>query len=240
MWEAGAMSQLFISHSSQDNFAAKGLADWLSEQGFSEIFLDLDPERGIQAGERWERRLNQAALRCQAVVFLMSKNWLESRWCWKEYSLARGKNKTLFAASIDEELSLNELPPQLKGTWQVIDLAKGVQTFMVQIPGSNLEQHVNFSEVALGSLRRGLVQAGLDPKFFLGRPRTNLTAHRTPVLRRLRRVMREFSLVERLLSLKRWTSSAAKPMVRRPVCMFCWERLEQVSPPFSEPDYCRA
>ena len=35
------MSQLFISHSSRDNFAAKALADWLAAEGFSEIFLDL-------------------------------------------------------------------------------------------------------------------------------------------------------------------------------------------------------
>jgi hypothetical protein len=40
------------------------------------LFLDLDPERGIVAGERWERALNDAARRCEAVLFLISKAWL--------------------------------------------------------------------------------------------------------------------------------------------------------------------
>ena len=166
------MSQIFISHSSRDDFAAKGLADWLQGEGFDDIFLDLDPERGIAAGERWERALNQAALRCEAVVFLVSAAWLASRWCWKEYALARGKNKSLFAALIDEELSIGALPPELTGTWQVVDLVHGVptRTFPVHLPGSDAEQHVDFAEIGLTRLRIGLTRAGLDPKYFAWPP----------------------------------------------------------------------
>ena len=166
------MSQIFISHSSRDDFAAKGLADWLQGEGFDDIFLDLDPERGIAAGERWERALNQAALRCEAVVFLVSAAWLASRWCWKEYALARGKNKSLFAALIDEELSISALPPELTGTWQVVDLVHGVptRTFPVHLPGSDAEQHVDFAEIGLTRLRIGLTRAGLDPKYFAWPP----------------------------------------------------------------------
>ncbi len=43
----------------------------------------------------------QAANRCEAVIFLVSANWLASGWCLKEYALARGLNKKLFAALID-------------------------------------------------------------------------------------------------------------------------------------------
>src|SRR5262250_3546188 len=88
---AGGMpvSRIFISHSSSDNAPAIALRDWLVAEGWNDLFLDLDPERGIAAGERWERALNEAARRCEAVLFLTSKAWLASRWCMKELTLAR-------------------------------------------------------------------------------------------------------------------------------------------------------
>ena len=77
------MSYLFISHSSQNNFEVIALQDWLIEQGWDELFVDLDPERGIVAGERWERALHDAASRCDAVLFCVSQHWLDSEWCRK-------------------------------------------------------------------------------------------------------------------------------------------------------------
>jgi hypothetical protein len=41
----------------------------------------INPERGIAAGERSERALNEAPRRCEAVLFLISKAWLGSAWC---------------------------------------------------------------------------------------------------------------------------------------------------------------
>ena len=73
------MSRIFLSHSSTNNAEAVALRDWLAGNGWKdEIFLDLDPQRGIAAGERWERALNEAANRCEAVLFLVSKAWLGS------------------------------------------------------------------------------------------------------------------------------------------------------------------
>ena len=83
------MARIFLSHSSDNNFEAIALRDWLASEGWSDVFLDLDPERGIAAGERWERALHKAANRCEAVIFPVSANWLESGWCMKEYALAR-------------------------------------------------------------------------------------------------------------------------------------------------------
>src|SRR4051812_35013891 len=70
---AQILSRLFISHSSTNDDAAIALKDWLARQGWSgpdDIFLDLDPEHGIGAGERWVRALEDAATRCEAVLFL--------------------------------------------------------------------------------------------------------------------------------------------------------------------------
>ena len=120
------MSRIFLSHSSKDNFEAIALSDWLASEGWSDVFLDLDPERGIAAGERWERALHAAANRCQAVIFLVSGNWLASGWCLKEYALARGLNKKLFAALIDPLDNDRISPrPSYTGVWQIVDLARG-------------------------------------------------------------------------------------------------------------------
>ena len=83
------MSRIFISHSSANNAEAIALRDWLVAEGWSDLFLDLDPDRGIAAGERWERALNEAARRCEAVIFLISKAWLGSRWCTNELNLVQ-------------------------------------------------------------------------------------------------------------------------------------------------------
>ena len=57
-----AVSRIFVSHSSSNNAEAVALRDWLAAEGWDDVFLDLDPERGIAAGERWERALNEAAI----------------------------------------------------------------------------------------------------------------------------------------------------------------------------------
>ena len=75
-----ALSKIFVSHSNRDSFEAIGLVDWLAEAGWSEAFLNLDPERRIAAGECWERRLHEASQRCEAVIFRASRNWLASDW----------------------------------------------------------------------------------------------------------------------------------------------------------------
>ena len=73
--------RVFLSHSSRDNWQAVAVKAWLTEQesGLAdEIFLDLDPHTGIRPGERWKEALNQANTRCEAVICLLSKHWLNS------------------------------------------------------------------------------------------------------------------------------------------------------------------
>ena len=118
------MSKIFLSHSSRDNFEALALRNWLSREGGDDVFLDLDFDRGIAPGERWERKLHEAANRCAAVIFLVSANWLASSWCLREYTVARMLNKKLFAVVIDPGKSIADLP-EYKGTWQDVDLTSG-------------------------------------------------------------------------------------------------------------------
>jgi WD40 repeat protein len=167
------MSRIFLSHSSANNADAVGLRDWLAEEGWDDVFLDLDPERGIAGGERWERALNEAASRCEAVLLLVSRAWLDSEWCQKELSLAHKLDKRLFGVLI-EKFEPAELPPDLS-TWQVVDLASGRdhRQFRVTLPRTQQESHVTFSQEGLKRLRAGLVKAGLDPRFFAWPPETD-------------------------------------------------------------------
>jgi WD40 repeat protein len=168
------MARIFLSHSSVDNAHAVGLRDWLAGEGWDDVFLDLDPDRGITAGERWERALNEAASRCEAVLFLVSHAWLGSSWCHKELTLAHKLDKRLFGVLI-ETFEPTELPAELSDTWQVVDLASGRdhRQFPVTLPRTHEESHVTFSREGLKRLRRGLVKAGLDPRFFGWPPETD-------------------------------------------------------------------
>jgi hypothetical protein len=166
------VSRIFLSHSSTNNAEAVALCDWLGRQGWKdEIFLDLDPMRGIAAGERWERALNEAANRCEAVLFLVSKAWLASRWCLKEFNLAHRLNKRLFGVLI-EDLTIGEISKDLSGDWQYVNLASGRDHVMLRavVPITHDDVHVTFSKEGLQRLKHGLEQAGLDPKYFAWPP----------------------------------------------------------------------
>jgi hypothetical protein len=175
-----SMSCIFLSHSSLDNFHAIAIRDWLAREGWDDVFLDLDPDRGIAPGERWERALHEAATRCEAVIFLVSANWLKSGWCLREHALARALNKKLFAVVIDPEKPIHDLPPELKDTWQVVNLTGGQDGLLLKIPlpGSHEERHVVFSNEGLRRLKHGLEKAGLDPKYFAWPPESD--SHRAP------------------------------------------------------------
>ena len=167
--------RIFLSHSSENNAEAAGLRDWLAAEGWDDVFLDLDPQRGISAGERWERALHEAASRCEAVLFLVSRAWLESRWCQKELTVADKLNKRLFAVLI-EPIDTADVPADLSRTWQLVDLASGRdhRLFRVTLPRTQQERHVHFSQEGLGRLKAGLVKVKFSGACRLGRAQTRV------------------------------------------------------------------
>src|SRR6201998_3314488 len=88
--------------------------------------------------------------------------------------LAHKLNKCLFGVLI-EPIDATELPEDLTGTWQFVDLAAGRdhELFRVTLPRTHEECHVTFSREGLTRLRNGLVKAGLDPRFFDWPPETD-------------------------------------------------------------------
>lgn len=96
------MSSIFISHSSIDSDLAARIAAWLEDEGFGALFLDFDPRFGIPAGRDWERELYRKISASRAILVLHSENWVESRWCFAELTLARSLGKHIFPLLIDQ------------------------------------------------------------------------------------------------------------------------------------------
>lgn len=165
------MSRVFLSHSSGNNAEAIALRDWLISHGWNELFLDLDPERGLKAGERWQTALKQAAERCELVIFLVSPVWSASKWCLAELLLAKNLNKRIFGVIV-EPTPFDDLPSELTTEWQLVDLTAGAREFetAVTVPPGDKTATVKFSCDGLNRLRIGLMQSGLDPKYFAWPP----------------------------------------------------------------------
>ena len=90
------MAHIFVSHSSRDNEAAQRMKDWLHSRGFDSIFLDFDKHAGIPPGAGWERTLYDQIERSEAVLLIQTPNWLESKWCFAEFTQARALGKAIF------------------------------------------------------------------------------------------------------------------------------------------------
>ena len=164
MWP---VSRIFISHSSANNAEAIALRDWMVGRGWDDIFLDLDPERGLKAGERWQEALKHAAKRCEFVIFLISPAWAASKWCLAEFLLAKSLNKRIFAAIV-VPTSFAAMPIEMTAEWQVVDLTAGSRdhSFTVRLPPGPETVEVAFAGDGLNRLRIGLLQAGLEAKHF--------------------------------------------------------------------------
>jgi len=134
------MSDIFLSHSSQDNAAAAELMARLAGAGHDSVFLDFDPAAGIPAGRDWERELYDRLRDCQAVIVLCSESSMASRWCFVEIAHAKALGKHVFPVKVDG----CAIDPVLTSR-QVLDLTAD-------------------KEDAYARLWRGLKAAGLDPE----------------------------------------------------------------------------
>jgi hypothetical protein len=161
------VSRIFLGHSSANEAEAIALRDWLVEQGWEDVFLDLDPERGIKAGQRWQEALKQAAERCEVVIFLISPTWAASKWCLAEFLLAKQLNKPIFGVIIDPT-PFADIPTEMTAEWQLVDLTAGTLDHVVTVtfPRGAGTATGAFASEGLTRLRIGLLQTGLDPKFF--------------------------------------------------------------------------
>jgi len=143
------MPALFMCHSSRDRIATERVSGWLRRAGFTTVFVDFDPERGIPAGRNWERELYAQLRRTEAVVFLATRAATESRWCFAELSLARSLGHPVFPLAMDSGVQL-----PLLADVQWIDLT-----------GADLTSDGDESQQPSGllALLAGLGAGGLEP-----------------------------------------------------------------------------
>ncbi|OCB11813.1 hypothetical protein A5717_19045 [Mycolicibacterium porcinum] len=154
------MSRIFLSHSSRNNRQAIALKHWLeqAEPGLAgEIFLDLDGETGIRTGVRWTDALWHANARCEAVICLVSKDWVASKECHTEFRQAEGMGKPIFCARLEK---LEER--DISRAWQSCDLFGGPSE-EVALDG---ESPVRLSSDGLHRLLTGLRAVGVGADSF--------------------------------------------------------------------------
>ncbi len=160
------MSRIFLSHASADNREAIALKRWLVEQRpglANEIFLDIDPDSGLQVGTRWKGQLFESTSRCEAVICLLSARWESSHECKTEYRTAEGLGKQILVARLEDSGNTD-----ITGDWQRCDLfADGAGTD-IEVPGG---EPVRFNTAALYRLRKALEGAGMAPENFLWPPK---------------------------------------------------------------------
>jgi WD40 repeat protein len=90
------MARVFISHSSVDDAIAGDLKTWLDGIGFETPFLDFDHDSGIPPGAEWEQTLYEELERSEAVIIVLTANWMKSKWCFAEFVQARALGKPIY------------------------------------------------------------------------------------------------------------------------------------------------
>ena len=96
------MLRIFISHSSRDSEEVAELTSRLVADGYHSIFLDFDPNRGIPAGRDWEREIYSKLRESSAVIVVLSRHSMNSRWFFSELTQARAQGKHIFPIRIDD------------------------------------------------------------------------------------------------------------------------------------------
>jgi WD40 repeat protein len=160
------VSLIFLSHSSRDDRAALALKRWLVEQRpelANEIFLDIDPQTGLRLGGQWGSQLVTSNSRCEYLICLLSKGWLESRECTVEFRTAEGFGKRILIARLEDTGESD-----ITSHWQRCDLFAGGAQTTIEVPGG---PPVAFNTAALDQLKKAIEGTGVGPENFVWPPR---------------------------------------------------------------------
>jgi tetratricopeptide (TPR) repeat protein len=139
------MARIFISHSSRNNDKAIAMRSWLAQNGWDDVFLDLDPQSGLAPGQLWRQALREAADRCQVVLCLITPEWRASTWCFDEFLLAKQLGKCVLPVIVGN-LDLATLSKEITADHQAVDVLHDPHGWE--------------------RLKEGLKRAGLDPETF--------------------------------------------------------------------------
>jgi hypothetical protein len=108
------MARVFISHSGKNDELAADVRSWLKADGH-DVFLDYDRQDGIEGGDLWEERLYERLRGADAIVCLITSDYVTSRWCFGEIVAA----KTLGSRIVPLAIAENVRHPLLDGLQHV-------------------------------------------------------------------------------------------------------------------------
>src|SRR6478672_3909901 len=157
------MPRVFLSHSRWDSREAMAVKAWLVEQepGLAEdIYLDVDPHTGIRPGETWKEALNKASARCEAVICLLSKHWLNSVECQVEFRHAENLHKAILCARLEPVPDDN-----ITSEWQRCDLFRNHRP-ITEVNICDGGEPVVLDRVGLQQLLDGLHTVGIAAEHF--------------------------------------------------------------------------
>jgi formylglycine-generating enzyme required for sulfatase activity len=163
------MARIFLSHSSVNNAEAIAIRDWMKAQGWDDVFLDVDPEQGLAAGDAWQTVLPGAIAGCELVVVLISPDWVASSWGKAEFLLTKhGRSPKAILPVVVQETPIAKLPIEMRADYHLVDLTAGLRSvkFVVKPPGSESAVEVAFSADGLRALKAGLIRHGVAADYF--------------------------------------------------------------------------
>ena len=115
---------IFVSYRSLELEQALQIAEGLARNGFA-VWMDrLD---GILPGDNWRDKLQEAVNNSFAMVSIVSRNYLESEWCKREYQLADSLNIPIFPACIGK-VETSKMPIEIDSI-QYVDFMGGDDSF---------------------------------------------------------------------------------------------------------------
>jgi hypothetical protein len=93
------------------------------------LFLDFDPDAGIQTGERWRNQLYEHLQLCAAVIVICSEAYAASQWCLVELGVAMASGKLVLPVRFAAGTPLPRLLSETQATaLALIDLEQGADT----------------------------------------------------------------------------------------------------------------
>jgi hypothetical protein len=120
-----ARKHIFISYRSLEFDHAYKIAKSLTDHGY---FIWMDCLNGILPGDNWRDQIQAAVNEAFAMVSVLSRNYVESEWCKREYQRADTLKVPVFLARIGEVES-EKMPIELQSIQHVDFIGVDDKTF---------------------------------------------------------------------------------------------------------------